>query len=208
MRVSRAATRIFILLAASSVLGGCGYVQNRVRDAGDIFHLDLSLGPQAGASIRLTHLVQAGIQVEGFKTGEGPEDAEYETGHIAANGRWAGIHKRRGFEGGIGPESIGPRLYKRAYTAEYEEEYRDQPRTADEIGFSLAIVIVGIEAGFRPVEFVDFITGFFGVDILKDDGRPVVVEDSENWIREEEKRDGSEEEDLWKPRPKPYTPTK
>ncbi len=204
----RTATRFLGLAAAILLTSGCGYVRDRVRDAGDIFHVDLSLGPQVGASIRLTHLVQAGVQVEGFKTGEGPEDTEYETGHLAVNGRWAGIHKRRGHEGGIGPESIGPRLYKRSYTAEYEEEYRDQPRTADEFGFSLAIILVGIEAGFRPVEAFDFITGFFGVDILKDDGRPAVVEDSETWLRDEEKRDGSWEDGLWKPRPKPFTPTK
>ncbi|MEK7467663.1 MAG: hypothetical protein AAB074_09650 [Planctomycetota bacterium] len=197
-----------LALGACLLFTGCGYVRDRVRDAEDLFHFDVSLGPQIGGSIRLTHLLQAGIQFEGAKTGQGPEDAEFETGHIAWNGRWAGIYKRRGWERGIGPESIGPKLYKREYTAEYEEEYRDQPRTADEIGISLAIVVVGFEIGIRPVEMFDFITGFFGVDILKDDGRPEVREDAETWLKEEEKRDGSEEEEIWRPRPKPDAPAK
>lgn len=204
----RSAPRLLLVLAAGLLLPGCGYVRDRVRDAGDVFHLDVSLGPQAGASIRLTHLVQAGAQVEGFWTGEGPEDLSFETGHLAVNGRWAGIYKRRGHEGGLGPESLGPRLYSRKYDAEYEEEYRDQPRTADEFGFSLALLVVGVEVGFRPVEAFDFITGFFGLDVLRDDGRPSAIEDSERWLREEEKRDGSAEDGNWKPRPKPWTPTK
>lgn len=200
--------RLAALLCAVLPLAGCGYVRDRVHDAEDLFHFDFSLGPQAGATIRLTHLVQAGIQVEGGRTGEGPEDAEFETSHLAWNGRWAGIYKRRGVEGGIGPESIEPHWYARKYSAEYEQEYRDQPRTPDEFGFSIALGLVGFEVGFRPVELVDFLTGFFGVDILKDDNRPGVTEDTESWVKEREKRDGSEHEGEWKPRPRPYTPTK
>ncbi|MCE9582681.1 MAG: hypothetical protein K8T20_09330 [Planctomycetes bacterium] len=197
-----------LAVVALAMFSGCGYIRDRARDAGDIFHLDVSLGPQIGGSLRLTHLAQAGLQFEGGKTGEGAEDREFETGHIAINGRWSGIYKRRGSERGIGPESIEPHLYQRAYTAEYEEEYRDQPRTADEFGFSIAFFLVGVEMGFRPVEAIDFITGFFGVDILKDDNRPAVSEDTETWMKDEKQHDGSEEDGVWRPRPKPYTPTK
>ena len=195
-------------LLAVLPLAGCGYVRDRVHDAEDLFHFDVSMGPQLGATIRLTHLAQAGAQVEGGKTGEGPEDRDFETAHLAWNGRWAGIYKREGFERGIGPESIEPHLYKRDYSAEYPEEYRDQPRTADEFGISVGFLLVGFEVGFRPIELVDFITGFFGVDILKDDNRPGVTEDTETWQEERERRDGSEHDGEWKPRPKPYTPTK
>lgn len=178
--------RLFAALAPV-LLSGCAWGTDRWRDARDVFHFDASLGPQVGLTFRVTHILQAGAFSEGSLSGEGPEDAWYDTGHVAWNGRWMGIYKRVGWEGGLGPESVAPRWYRSRYDAEYPEEYVRQPRMPDEIGFSVGVLLIGGEVGFRPVELLDFLLGFFGADIKSDDGRRSPFKDAENWIEEQER---------------------
>lgn len=190
--------RLSIVVLAAA-LGGCGYAGDRLNDARDILHIDFSLGPQLGATARVTHIFQAGVSTEGTVIGREEEDWFYDASHIAWNGRWAGIHKRIGHEAGIGPETIEPKWYRRQYTAEYEEEYKDQKRTPDEIGASVAAGIVGGELGVRPAEFFDFLLGWFGQDIMKDDGQRAGHEDKERWVDSGDSCCGGECEDSWHP---------
>ncbi|NUN47750.1 MAG: hypothetical protein HUU15_02840 [Candidatus Brocadiae bacterium] len=176
------------LLLGACLLAGCGWLGDRARDAADIVHVDAGVGPQIGATVRLTHLLQAGACAEGLRWNRSAEDAWLDAAHLSWNGRQAGIHKRIGWEAGVGPESIGPRWYVRRWSAEYEEEYREQKRTADEIGFSIHVLFVGVEAGVRPAEFVDFLLGWFGLDILRDDRQRESIEDAERWREREERR--------------------
>jgi hypothetical protein len=188
-------------LAALPLLCACSWLKERGHDFEDVWHLDVSLGPQVGATFRATHLVQAGLQAEGAGADEAPEDRQFDTAHWALAGRWRGLYKRVGAEYGIGPATIGPRWYRQDYRAEYEEEYRPQERTADEFGASFGLLLFGAEAGFRPAELADFLLGWFGADILADDGRAVVAEDAERWMALERAR-ADEGEPLWSPAPK------
>jgi len=185
------------VLLAAVALAGCTSAGARIRDAKDIVHLDVSLGPQIGVSARVTHVFQAGVMCEGVRTGGDQEDYYYDTAHLAWNGRWCGVYKRIGYEGGIGPEKVEPKWYRRVYGAEYDEEYREQPRTPDEIGVQVGAVLGGVEVGFRPAELFDFILGFFGTDILKDDDKRDAVEDTETWVEDEEDTDGDRWNEEW-----------
>jgi hypothetical protein len=146
------------------------YLPDRVLDFLDLASFDVHLGPGVYLDAHVTRGIQlaAGTRaVGGFGWHEhrslgGKAQAEAGINVLAAGAHafagstagTSGIHG--GSQGIAGIHSPGLRLY---------QDYRDFWA----IGVSATAVLLGVEADIHPVQIVDFVAGFVGADICRDD---------------------------------------
>jgi hypothetical protein len=119
------------------------YLPNRILDFIDIFRVDAGVGPATGGVIRVTKWGQAGMRY--FS----PASLR-----VGLRGREMPVFLERSSEFGIGPAFV---------------ESKERKTTPVEVGLGIDLFLVGAYAGLSLDSAVDFILGFFGVDISDDD---------------------------------------
>ena len=148
--------------------GTKGYFKGRLYDFADMFGFSLLFGFGADINVRATQFFQVGGGV-------------YDARRLGFIGRYPGWWREQRSEGGA-CLSYGQRLtrtdmegpiqkyfpnnfYKRPETMNLDSK----DRTVDEIGVTAFALLKGFDVFFRPVEFFDFILGWFTVDFKNDD---------------------------------------
>lgn len=168
-----------ILVGLASGCRGPGPVADRLRDLADCWTLTVSAGPEASATVHLTdalHLAAGGgVHVEAGLAGGRPG---------AAGVAVIGLPAAPLLEDGV---LHGRYLFTEASGAWRADDVEDEcyivhaldlppthPRTHAvraldvEVGGAL---LLGARFGFSPGELVDFLLGFVGVDLARDDAR-------------------------------------
>lgn len=177
---------------AISLLGlsvtGCattGYMVKRGRDAADVFNLAVGIG--AGAKVRVGPISPgiigrsdyAGLSQGTFFCGNHPYVTEKQ-----GFGDW--YHGSEGSNGLLGGERAAQYYLTRDRHKYYEAAYlfgiavsknmESDPMTYNPSYFTQIDVAAGLggilHAGFNPGELLDFLLGWFGVDIYGDDDSP------------------------------------
>ena len=142
------------------------YVKERFFDALDIFSFRITLGPGIRAHARVTPYVQVGLGYMGpvESKGIGTFVPLYKLGYLKREG---GLWKEHTQEIGISTfyfyRTEGVPLGGNKVTFGIED------RKPWDVGAALHWLLLGAEAELRIDEIVDFVSGFFGVDIKKDD---------------------------------------
>jgi hypothetical protein len=125
------------------------YVPNRVLDLLDIFRVRARVGPGFGVGVRATEAISA-------------ELTSYAT-------LYAGLPGPR--QDRIIRSPLGLELYSSAGLSFFSIKTKDYgPHfSPTEFGIDLQLAVAGASIGIDPVEILDFITGFVGVEIVEDD---------------------------------------
>lgn len=145
------------------------FLGKRGMDFLDTFSFRLSAGPGIRGHFRVTKYVQAGIGYMGPAEGKtmGHTFPVYKLGYLKREG---GLWKERTAELGISLfyyyQTEGERLGGNKYN------FGPEDRGPWEIGAALHWLLIGAEAEIRPLEIIDFFGGFFGHDMMDDDGEP------------------------------------
>lgn len=166
-------TRIACLALAAATFGGCSpFMADRGHDLAQV--MDLSAGYSEGfcVNLRASKFVQVGlggyrgIYWTGLKSGE------------------FDVWMEERAELGVGPlymhevfRSDGCRILDINHPlfgdAGFREYSWDLSHLTDrgwlDIGATVNLVILGLDASFKPAEFADFLSGFAGYDLLQDD---------------------------------------
>jgi len=145
------------------------YLKKRGMDLLDTFSFRISAGPGIRAHARVTKYLQLGLGYMGPAEGKtmGHTFPVYKLGYLKREG---GLWKERTVEMGI---SI---FYD--YQTEGEllkgnkHHFSEEDRGFWDIGCAGHWLLIGGEAEIRPDEILDFIGGFFGIDLMDDDGDP------------------------------------
>ena len=126
------------------------YLSNRVLDLFDVVRLRVRVGPGIAVDARATEVASAfvGSYVSVYAGLPGPRNRRLPKLPV-------GLESRTGVQasvadatvsGGIGPD-YGP----------------------TEIGIGVQALVVGVDAGIEPLEFLDLLSGFFFIDLKDDD---------------------------------------
>jgi hypothetical protein len=126
------------------------YVPNRVLDFFDIFRLRIRFGPGLAGNARMTSAASA-------------FGGSYNTVYVGLPGPREEAHLR---------SPVGREQWKGIYFMGIDAT-DDTPHnpgySVSECDLGAQLLVVGAEAGVDPVEFVDFLAGFFFMGLRKDD---------------------------------------
>lgn len=145
------------------------FLKKRGMDLLDTFSFRISAGPGIRGHARVTKLLQAGVGYMGPAEGRtmGHTFSVYKLGYLKREG---GLWKERTAELGISLfyyyQTQGERL------GGNKTSWGPEDRGFWDIGLAGHWLLIGAEAEVRPDEILDFFSGFFGVDMLDDDGEP------------------------------------
>ena len=165
-----------VVLAFAFTASGCVHVRSALytsaEDAMDIFRADVSVsfGTDMGAHVMASEYVQL-------------KSYSYEDLRRAGFGtRQMGVWKEDRQDLWLGPWRIGSgyirsKSVKALGGAALPAKLKSGRNAAmgligestDEVGVGLHVFVVGFRIGVRPVEFVDFLTSPFGLDLADDD---------------------------------------
>ncbi len=146
------------------------YLPDRMLDLLDVVSFDLHFGWGAHANLHLTRALQAGAGMRtvsgigwhdhrslGAKLQGSSELTVLALGGLAWSGELVGTSGVRATSDGIaGLHDPGDRLY---------QEMRDYYA----VGLELTAAILGVEVDLHPVDLADFVVGWGGMDIQRDD---------------------------------------
>jgi hypothetical protein len=146
------------------------YLPDRMLDLLDVVSFDLHFGWGAHANLHLTRALQAGAGMRtvsgigwhdhrslGAKMQGSSELTVLALGGLAWSGELVGTSGVRASRDGIaGLHDPGDRLY---------QEMRDYYA----VGLELTVAILGVEVDLHPVDLADFLVGWGGLDIQRDD---------------------------------------
>lgn len=126
------------------------YVPNRVMDLLDVFRMRVRVGPGWAVGARITDdFAFYGGSYESVYFGlPGPRKGKVFPSFV-------GREDARGLVL-VGVDATDDMIYSPNYAY-------------SEIGLSAHVLLLGIDAGFSPAEFLDFLTGWVGIDRQKDD---------------------------------------
>lgn len=178
-RIARAS--LFLCVAAVPLFTtGCGpartYFKDRALDFWDCFQIEVTVGPGILANARVTKLAQAGW---GF----------YEVEKVGFFGRQAGHWYEKRNEVGLSifylnsnyKAPIEGNSYLMRYFDKLGEERfdnsadiaQDMDRHWEDVGFVIHPLKMGLDIAWRNLEFFDFLSGWFLLDISYDDTRHI-----------------------------------
>ena len=120
------------------------YIPNRVLDFIDIGRLNVGVGCGCGFNLRATELAEIGF-------------GQYETTRFGMKGRVLPVYTENIDEAGVGFLGYVNGVLQ---------------RDPSEIGADLHVGVIGVQAAVSLVEAADFLTGFFLIDLQKDDLGP------------------------------------
>lgn len=180
----RGRLRIALLLAVILSGAGCSYLQDRGKDFLDIWHIDIGVGVCLGIDFQLTDAVHSGLAFGVVPRG-GLSYGKKQSG------LWIGgaYLIQRGYmrmdDGGGDRVSWQGTLWNFLYLPKYfDEKYCNQPPEFDTQPliknrmvpwihmFDVDVGVMAIFAsriGVSPGQAADFLLGWFGLDIAKDD---------------------------------------
>ncbi|MBE9536478.1 MAG: hypothetical protein IMF07_04795 [Proteobacteria bacterium] len=146
------------------------YIPDRIKDAVDMFTVEVNVGPQLGAGAWVTRAAQvvaytgssAGL---GYYQKGGPGGRAESSFDIAVGpvGGTAVAGAKGGLFGPGGVTASAVALHKPSN--KLYQDYRDYWG----IGGKVGLFVVGVEAEYHPLEIVDFLAGIFLIDWLNDD---------------------------------------
>ena len=145
------------------------FLKKRGMDLLDTFSFRISVGPGIRAHARVTQLLQAGVGYMGPAEGRtmGHTFSVYKLGYLKREG---GLWEERSAELGI--SLFYYYQTKGEYLGGNKRTWGPEDRGFWDIGMAGHWLLIGAEAEVRPDEILDFIWGFFGYDLLEDDGEP------------------------------------
>ena len=147
--------------------GFVDYLADRGLDLLDVASLRFIVGPGLRANVRATEVLQLGAGVTG-PTADPDRGFSIPAYMIGFHRRNGGLWHQRTTEGGVS-------LF---YTYDTSGEvikgdklsFDEGDRGFFDVGFAAHLALLGAEAEFRLDEALDFVLGFFTVDLLDDDG--------------------------------------
>jgi hypothetical protein len=161
---------LWISLLTLLPLSGCGYFQDRLKDASEVIEVGLGLSPGVEANARVTKVFQVGF---GSYSGHWVGLRE---GHLAY---WTEERSEMGFsllyfhELTRTSRTLVDFRHPLPTESGYSTYMADMNLITDrgffEIGLTGNLVLVGFDVAFEAAEFFDFLFGLVGVDILHDD---------------------------------------
>lgn len=156
------------------------YLEKRALDLLDIFSLRVTAGPGLRVHARATKIFQLGLGKMGPAEGAtmGHTFPLYKLGWLKRQG---GLWKERSLEVGISLfyyyQTMGEPMggNKTSFGEEEDRGFWD-------VGGAAHFLLIGLEAEVRLDEVLDAVTGFFGMDIMRDDRAyrdPDILEEDE-----------------------------
>jgi len=142
------------------------YLKKRGLDFLDMVSFRITAGPGLRAHARVTKIVQVGIGKMGSAeaTTMGTTFPLYKLGYLKREG---GLWKERSHEIGISLfyyyHSVGESMGGNKTT------FGEEDRGFWDVGAAVHWFLIGAEAEVRFEEIFDFVTGFFGLDVMNDD---------------------------------------
>ncbi len=143
-----------------------GYLKKRGLDLLDMFSFRITFGPGIRAHARVTKPLQIGLGYMGPNESKtmGSTFSVYKIGYLKREG---GLWEEDTVELGIGPfyyyDTRGRRI------GGNKTVFSEDDRRLWDVGAALHLLLAGAEAEVRIDEILDFVTGFFGIDLLDDD---------------------------------------
>lgn len=126
------------------------YIPNRILDAFDMVRLRVRVGPGVAADVRVTKMasVFAGTYATVYAGLPGPRNRRMPKLPV-------GLESKNGVEISVIDATVSGGI---------EPDYGPV-----ECGFGAQILLVGFDFGIEPFDILDFITGFFFIDLRRDD---------------------------------------
>ncbi len=167
---------------------GCGYAQDRVADALDVVDLSAGLSEGFAVNVRATKLLQIGLGGYRGLAWAGLADGAF------------GVWQEERSEFGVGPLYTHEvfrwdtsRVLPIRFPLYGDPGFREIPWDLDHLsdrgfwdfGATLNVVFLGFNAAVSPVEFVDWLGGFAGLDLLGDDAYALSPEELARRLRSE-----------------------
>lgn len=164
------------------------YFHDRLQDLRDVAGAAVTVGPGLLAHARATQIFQVGGgYYTGYKLGTWHRSAgvweQSETSGGAAPLFWIRTLSREGIYGDIIDIGVGDsdcdkavsfwafliRGDLHAHTGPDEQRAHDLDQSFWDIGAGVHIGLIGLDAYVNPMEMLDFLLGWFGVDFMRDD---------------------------------------
>lgn len=145
------------------------FLKKRFMDLLDTFSFRIAAGPGIRGHARITKLVQVGAGYVGPAEGKtgGHTFPVYKLGYLKREG---GLWKEHTTELGISLfyyyQTVGE------FVGGNKRTWGPEDRGFWDIGLAGHWLLIGAEAEIRPDEIIDFFSGFFGYDLMDDDGAP------------------------------------
>jgi hypothetical protein len=164
-------------IAALLALSGCGYLSDRGRDFGDIWRLEASVGAGLQANVNAGEFAHLGVGSSrrwsgGWAYGLATSERRSED-HFPLAYAWSilepevqGLHFLR-----IGDEAPRPQ-HRCAVVCPgvlSGGSLRKPPMQYWNLEIGVMALVVGVDVGFNPAEFLDFLLGIFVIDLGDDD---------------------------------------
>ncbi len=126
------------------------YIPNRILDIFDVVRLRLRVGPGMAVDVRATKVASAfvGSYASVYVGLPGPRNRRLPKLPI-------GLESRNGVQASVVDATVSGGI--------------DPDYGPTEIGVGVQALIVGVDAGIEPLEFVDLLAGFFFIDLKNDD---------------------------------------
>lgn len=165
------------VIAATLLLPGCAYLGERGRDLGDIVRLEGAVGVGIQANVAAGELLHLGVGSSrrwsaGWEYGLPTCEKRIED-HFPLSYAWsviepdvAALHT---LKWGEGPENPRHRCPVMAPGALSSGTVRKPAMQFWNLEVGVMALAVGVEAGVNPAELLDFVLGFLGIDIARDD---------------------------------------
>jgi hypothetical protein len=126
------------------------YIPNRILDVFDVVRLRVRVGPGFAVDARATKVASAfvGSYVSAYVGLPGPRNRRLPKLPI-------GLESRNGVQASVVDATVSGGI--------------DPDYGPAEIGVGVQALIVGVDAGVEPLEFLDLLAGFFFIDLKDDD---------------------------------------
>ncbi len=190
----RACAVVCMLLLPLGCAGTGQYCADRGADAVDVLRLNVAYGPGLGAAAFATSALKLGVMgehsrhigLDGHGIGDWGQDRAdwhlflvgYQYGHRNTP-IYGSVEKNPPAGGGAwGSPILG-----------IKEHFQDREHVCGplEFGARAHALLIGAEAGIRLMELCDFVVGFAGFDLKRDDSTT-----HDRWRRERERKDGTD----------------
>lgn len=151
---------------------GCGYAKDRAADALDVVDLSAGISEGFAVNVRATKLLQIGMGGYRGLAWAGLADGAFD------------VWQEERSEFGLGPLYVHEvfrwdtsRVLPIRFPLYGDPGFREIPWDLEhlsdrgwfDVGATLNVVFLGLNAAVSPVEFVDWMVGFAGLDLLGDD---------------------------------------
>lgn len=159
-------------ITPSAWTGIAFYPANRLLDLVDIFQLDIGFGFGLHANAHATRVLQFGMGASSLS-------------RVGMDGRQIGFYNENRSEFSLLPFSIESYRRRPVILGNFDEfnsaterdRFYENVRDYFGLGAAVTAAVVGVQVEARPTEMADFLTGWLGIDLQKDDKPRQVTRD-------------------------------